>query len=151
MKKLLYTLLFCCFSGIAFSQEAKLYTTEEVATVPIMKGCELYSEHKDKSAMCLTQKINEELGNELTDVHRLSSTIKRFEANVSFIITKQGYLDHVEIISTNHEKFGNKVINSILRIAKRLNKNYPMVPASIEDGKPVDIQFELPVMFVLWN
>lgn len=151
MNKLFYTLILCCFVGIAFSQEAKIYTTEEVTTIPIIKGCESFSGNKDRSLICLSQKINEELGNELTDVYKISSTVKKFEAKISIVFTKQGYLDQVKIISTNHVKFGNKVNNAILRIAKRINKNYPLVPATLEDGNPVDIQFELPVIYVLWN
>lgn len=144
------TLLLAC-STIVFTQENKLDIIKSVKTHPIYKGCQSFSDDNVKARSCMAMKFNEELANEfssdLLNPDEFDKN-KRLDAKISFVITKNGFIEKVTVESTNHEKFAQIVTIAVLRIAHKVNKNHPLEPGRLEDGTPVSFLFRIPVSYI---
>src|SRR5690606_10083954 len=132
----------------SFAQDNKLETISTVSQAPILNSCTSSKDDKQKSFTCLNKKLNEQLSDELAKIinfDKLPQTVD-YKVRYSMVITKQGRIENLALISSNNDTFAQNTKIAFLRVINKINK-YPLEPAKLEDGTPVDFQFEIPVQF----
>ena len=71
--------------------------------------------------------------------------------NVSFIVDKKGKLGRVKIIQTVSDSCSIELIESCEAEALRAVKNLPDWSPGVKDGKPVAVQYNIPIRFTMPN
>lgn len=145
-------LIFFGFFIYSIAQDNKLETLSTVSQAPNLNSCTSYKEDKQKSFACMNKKFNEQLSDELSNIINFDKLPHQVDYKVrySMVITKKGRIENLELISSNNDTFAQKTKIALLRLINHINKN-PLEPAKLEDGTPVDFQFEIPIQIKTSN
>ncbi|AVR45203.1 hypothetical protein C7S20_07930 [Christiangramia fulva] len=142
MKTLLITATLF-ISVAAFAQKEKDLETvsfEETSEAPVFPGClELHSEEQNRK--CFSEKVIWYVNSNFNTVKvRPYAKKGRNKLFVHFVITKDGNVTQVHATGAPNE---------ILKEAERAVKSLPhMKPAKV-NGEPVNVQYHLPIVFMV--
>ncbi len=161
MKKILSA--FTCLvigTGVLLAQKTELdklpvealsdnWTAKEVGYMAVFPGCEKIDVN-DKAALqrCLSKEINQLLGDKLysfTDKME-SMGITTAVAKLQFVIDKDGKIVQVKQMSGGNQELGEASEKALNEIAMEIEK---IQPAALNDGKPINLFFQLPVKYVI--
>lgn len=120
--------IFSIKSDVSYKQRLPaIETLPQNATSPKFKGRYDFSKFLEWVSKNLTYPIGHETENA--------------KVVVSFVITKEGTIDHIKILSQPKQKaFANEVIQLLQKCPK-------WAPGKLADGTPVNISYTLPIRF----
>lgn len=128
------------------------FTARQVKDMAVFPGCEKFSGDKTKLTQCMSQKLNEELGDQLADFSDRMSDRGESQAvaKVRFVIDKSGKIIQVQALQGGaggvNAELGRESERALKSIATRLaSRGRLITPAKLEDGSSVNLQFDLPV------
>lgn len=128
------------------------YNVREVSKMAIFPGCENAGSNKLSLQNCMSQKLQEELGTQLTDFSEIADKygINLAKTKLQFTVNKAGKITHVKALSGSNKNFDAEAQKAMERIAQRLvQKGKYIKPAELDDGSQVDIVFSIPVQFLM--
>ena len=146
MKKSLFTLLlifnFFCLSAqentSILKEEKEEYSFIDLEEIPIYPGCEDFE--RNKRMECFNSKVSKHLT--ATFKYPLKAFKKNIQGrvHVMFVINKEGEITNIET------RGGDPILQTeALRIIKLLPKMKP----GMQEGKPVNVKYSLPINFKL--
>lgn len=125
------------------------FTARQVSKMVVFPGCERIDINNKKDLQsCLSQEINVLLEKKLgsffdkMDNTGLTSAV----AIVQFVVDKNGEIVQVKAMSGGNQELGIEVVKAMNSIAETTKK---IKPATLEDGTPVNLVFQLPVRIAL--
>lgn len=132
------------------------YTARQVRDMAIYPGCERFAGNKNELQRCMSQKLQEVLGDELQSfIDQMASRGESSAgARASFVIDHKGQITQIKVdpapgprVNTDLAK---ETESALKRINDRLNRRGRGIqPAKLEDGSEVNLRFQLPVQFRL--
>lgn len=128
------------------------FTAREVSEMAVYPGCEKFKGKKEELQKCLAQKLNEQLGDQLSDFAETLNDRGESQAvaKLQFVIDKSGKIIQVKPMSGGSAELGRESKTALERIATRLSSSGKTIqPAKLEDGSPVNLVFQLPVRYVV--
>lgn len=129
------------------------FTARQVGQMAIFPGCEnVDPSDKAKLTQCMSQKLNEQLGDYLSNFSDkfADDGFSTAYAKVRFVVNKEGKIIEVEALQDSTTSEANRRLGKASEIAlvKFASKLPHIHPALLEDdGTPVNLQFDLPVTF----
>lgn len=130
------------------------FTARQVSEMAIYPGCEKFKGDKNKLQQCLSQKLNDELVDQLSDFADILNDRGETQAvaKLQFVIDKSGKIIKVEPMKGGSADLGRESEKALERIASRLSSRGKVIePAKLEDGSPVNLVFQLPVRYQIQN
>jgi protein TonB len=134
------------------------FTARQVNEMAVFPGCEKFKGDKTKLTQCMSQKLNEELGDQLSDFSDNMSNRGESSAvaKVRFVIDKSGKIVQVQALQGGsggvNAELGRESEKALKTIATRLSSRGKIItPAKLEDGSSVNLQFDLPVTWKAAN
>lgn len=125
------------------------FTAREVSHISVFPGCEKINVNdKNATQSCLAKSLNSLLADKLEifaeklDEKGIISAV----AKLQFVIDKSGRIVEVEALSGGNSELGSASVKAMNEIAKEIKK---IQPATLEDGTPVNLVFQLPIRFEL--
>jgi len=128
------------------------FTARQVKDMAVYPGCEKFKGNKDKLIQCFSEKLSGELNDQLSDFGEVLSSRGESKAiaKLQFVIDKSGKIIQVQPMKGSHADLGRESEKALERIATRLSSRGKLIePAKLEDGSPVNLQFQIPVTFKL--
>lgn len=128
------------------------FTAREVSEMAVFPGCEKFKGKKEDLQKCLAQKLNEQLGDQLSDFAETLNNRGESQAvaKLQFVIDKSGKIIQVKPMAGGSAELGKESKTALERIATRLSSSGKTIqPAKLEDGSPVNLVFQLPVKYVV--
>lgn len=125
------------------------FTAREVAYMAIFPGCETIDiNDKINLQKCLAQELNNRLGAKLENfAEELDKKgISEAVAKLQFVIDKNGKIIQVKPMDGGSADLQIASQNALIEISNEIGK---ISPASLEDGRPVNLVFQLPVKYVV--
>lgn len=125
------------------------FTAREVSYMAIFPGCERVDVNDKKELQsCLSKRLNELLGQKLEKFadHMDRTGITTAVAKLQFVIDKEGKIVQVKAMSGGNKELGIESEKAMNQIAGNIKK---IRPATLEDGTPVNLVFQLPVKYAL--
>lgn len=128
----------------------KIYSAREVTEMAIFPGCEKFAGNKTKLTTCMSEQLNQELGNQLDfETTAQRQGISEAVAKIQFVIDKSGKIVEVKTINGGNVELSKESKEALERISKRMvQKGKYIKPAKFDDGTPVNLIFTIPVKFV---
>lgn len=124
-------------------------TLREVSQMAIFPGCEKYDVN-DKKALqsCIAVELNNRLGAKLENfAEELDRKgISEAVAKLQFVIDKNGKIVQVKAMEGGSAELGIVSEKALKEISDEIGK---ISPATLEDGAPVNLVFQLPVKYVV--
>lgn len=125
------------------------FTFREVAYMAIFPGCEKVDVN-DKANLqkCLAKELNNRLGAKLEnfaeelDKKGYTSAV----AKLQFVIDKNGKIIQVKPMEEGNVELKEASKNALIEISNEIGK---ISPATLDDGMPVNLVFQLPVKYVI--
>lgn len=157
--KFLFFILLLTLSNFLQAQEQpevillEKYTVRQVGQMAIFPGCEKVDPNdKAKLTQCMSQKLNEHLGDHLSKFGDkfITDGFSTAYAKVRFVVSKEGKIIEVKALQDSTTSEANRRLGEASEIAlvKIATKLAHIQPALLEDdGKPVHLQFDLPVTY----
>jgi len=130
------------------------FTARQVSEMAVYPGCEKFKGDKNKLQQCLSQKLNDELIDQLSDFADIMNDRGETQAvaKLQFVIDKSGKIIKVEPMKGGSVELGKESEKALERIASRLASRGKIIePAKLEDGSPVNLVFQLPVKYQIQN
>lgn len=131
--------------------EKTIFLPRDVTQMAVFPGCEKHAGNKKKLESCLSEQLQKELGNQLTDFNEIANRqgINEAVAKVNFVIDKSGKIIEVKTVKGGNVELSKESKEALERISKRLiQKGKYIQPAKFEDGTPVNLMFTIPVKFI---
>lgn len=148
MKKSLFTLLlifnFFCLSAqentSILKEEKEEYSFIDLEEIPIFPGCEEIE--KKERIKCFQTKISEHIVSNLNYPEEARNNKIQGRVSVRFIINKEGNIDKIATKGP---------LNGILleKEARRIISLLPKMTPGIQNGKPADVLYSIPISFKL--
>ncbi|WP_299891170.1 M56 family metallopeptidase [uncultured Lacinutrix sp.] len=111
---------------------------QEIDEIPIFPGCESFTS-KEEAKKCLEQSINKIVLKEFkTSIGKEKGLVGKVKLSARFIIGKDGVVKDIKVRAPLSE-----FVNETIRVIKTM----PQLVPGQKDGKPVDVQFLLPITF----
>lgn len=124
-------------------------TIREVSHMAIFPGCEKVDVN-DKNALqsCLAKELNNLLGKKLENFgYKMEKDgLVSAVAKLQFVVDKSGKVVQVKAMEGGNKELGEVSENALIEIGKKTKK---IQPATLEDGTPVNLVFQLPVKYVI--
>lgn len=127
----------------------KDFTAREVGYMVVFPGCERIDINSKKDLQsCLARELNTLLEKELDsfidkmDKKGLTSAV----AKIQFVVDKNGKIVQVKATSGGNQELGIEAVKAMNAIAEKIKK---IQPATLKDGMPVNLVFQLPVRIAL--
>lgn len=128
------------------------YNVREVSKMAVFPGCENVGNSKLALQNCMSQKLQSELGSELSDFSDLAAKygINLAQTKLHFTVNKSGQITHVKTMNGNNKDFDAEAQKAMERISRKLIQRGKYIkPAELNDGSEVDIVFSIPVQFLM--
>lgn len=128
-----------------------VYKVRDVAQMAIFPGCERFAGNNEKLQDCMSEQLQNELGNQLSDFENIAhrQNINEAMAKVQFIIDKSGKIIDVKPLNGGNAELSKEAKQALERISKRMvQKGKFIKPAKFEDGTAVNVMFAIPVRFI---
>ena len=147
MMKNNHILLFLLFNSFVFSQEAETYSVRQVTKMAVFPGCEKFTENEDLRK-CFQEKLNKPLEKDLDSQIEdfLSMRMNVLISIIQFIVSKEGRFKGIEQVRGNTE-LGKRVVIALENFTNKII----LEPALIENNKPVNLIFQLPVKYAFFD
>ncbi|SMC35885.1 energy transducer TonB [Moheibacter sediminis] len=127
----------------------KELTAKEVSHMAVFPGCENHDVNDKKVLQsCIASEINSRLGAKLEnfaeelDKKGYTSAV----AKLQFVIDKNGKIIQVKAMEGGNADLKEASKNALIEISNEIGK---ISPATLEDGTPVNLIFQLPVKYVV--
>ncbi|NLN33798.1 MAG: hypothetical protein GX159_09440 [Flavobacteriaceae bacterium] len=156
MRKILFALFLVLPFSFAFAQVEKPeisqsksdsanFTAREVKEMAVFPGCESETE-KTALVRCFQQRISELLIGKLWDFSEEMERLNKEEAiaRIQFVVDKNGKLIQIKALEGGMPELAAASSKAIEEIAAEIQ---PIRPATLEDGSPVNLVFQLPVKY----
>lgn len=130
----------------------KTFNAREVSKMAIFPGCENAGTTKKALQDCMSEKLNKELGIQLSDFGEFAgkNNIGQANAKIYFVVDKQGKIIEVKTLNGNNQEFSKEAQQAMKRISDRLvKKGKYLKPAELEDGTKVNMTFTIPVQYLI--
>lgn len=129
----------------------KKFIAKEVGFMAVFPGCEKHDVNDKKILQeCLAKELNtllgkklESFGNKMEKQGLISAVAK-----LQFVIDKSGKIVQVRALTGGNKELGEiseQILNDIGKKTKKIQ------PATLEDGSPVNLVFQLPIKYVTQN
>lgn len=131
--------------------EKTVFSPREVKEMAIFPGCERFAGNNEKLQDCMSEQLQNELGNQLSDFENIAhrQNINEAMAKVQFIIDKSGKIIDVKPLNGGNVELSKEAKQALERISKRMvQKGKFIKPAKFEDGTAVNVTFAIPVRFI---
>jgi len=132
------------------------FTARQVKDMAVFPGCEKFKGDKNKLQACMTQRLQGELGDQLSDFAQVMADNgdARAVARVQFVIDKTGKIIQIKAMEGGgpaiNKKLATESEKAMQRISQRLSaRGKPIEPAKLDDGSSVNMVFVLPVTYNL--
>lgn len=161
MKKILLITLLVFTLGFAFSQTEKLdkfpvdvqdssgVSVREVGFMAVFPGCEKLNEN-DKVALqkCLQQNLSRLLTGKLQKHadKMFRQGLTSAQSKLQFVISKNGEMIEIVALKGGNKEFGTASEKAMMDVATKINK---IKPATLNDGTPVNLVFQLPIKYLI--
>lgn len=125
------------------------FTAREVSHMAIFPGCEKHDVNDKKILQsCLAKELNILLAEKLSDFADEfdKKGFTSASAKLQFVIDKSGEIIQIKAMEGGQKDLSKEAEIAMNNIAKNIKK---IQPATLEDGSPVNLVFQLPVKFVL--
>ncbi len=138
MKKVLLLLLFISFSAFSQEETSEEVKFETIEQVPLFASCE--DVEKSQQIQCFQDRMTQHII--LNFKYPNKAARKNIQGRVlaKFIIDKEGNVTNIEATG------GHKILQEeAIRIIKKL----PQMKPGMQKGKPVRVQYGIPIVFKL--
>ena len=149
MKQLIIVMVVMTAGNFLFSQEQQLYTDIKVKEMAVFPGCESIDPHQKKEMNdCISKQVSDRLVNNLKGVDESlrQSGIYDARADIQFIISKEGIILGVKETEGSNAILADAAVMAMENMAMELP---PIRPARLQDGTPVNLVFQLPIVMKL--
>lgn len=156
MKKILFFLFLVPLFSFVFSQvespeispsktDSANFTARQVDKMAVFPGCESETE-KVALVKCFQQRISELLVDKLSNFANEMERLNKEEAitRIQFVVDKNGKLIQIKALDGGTPELAAASSKAIEEIAAEIQ---PIRPATLEDGSPVNLVFQLPVKY----
>ncbi|MGB6083942.1 hypothetical protein [Moheibacter sp.] len=161
MKKILFALIIILPFAFAFAQTEKLdkfpvdvqdssgVSLREVGFMAVFPGCEKLNE-SDKVALqkCLQQNLTSLLSGKLQKYadKMFKQGLTSVQSKLQFVISRNGELIEIVALKGGNREFGAASEKAMMEVAAKINK---IKPATLNDGTPVNLVFQLPIKYLI--
>lgn len=142
-------LFFLLLTGLLSAQNSD-YTARQVYGMAVYPGCEEFQvEQKAELMKCMQKNLTEMLSDKFIDFDQVMKSFNTENAacRIQFVIDKNGKMVQIRPMETNNYLnllLGQFTVNEIESIAEQIP---PIQPATLDDGSPVNLVFEIPVYY----
>lgn len=145
--KNLIILLLTLNSVHSFCQESDVFTARQVEKIAVFPGCEKFTSNEDL-LNCFRENLNKQLEKNLNREidYFLSLRMENLITKIQFVISKDGEFKYIESLGGNQE-LSVKAVDVFNKSVKRII----VAPAYIENKKPVNLVFQLPVKYSFFD
>ncbi len=130
----------------------KTFNARDVSKMAVFPGCENAGTTKKALQDCMAEKLNSELGIQLSDFGEFAdkNNIGQANAKIYFVVDKQGKIIDVKALNGGNQEFSKEAQQAMKRISDRLiKKGKYLKPAELEDGTKVNMTFTIPVQYLI--
>lgn len=127
-----------------------IYYARDVSEMAVFPGCEKFTGNNSKLTNCMSQQLQKELVNQITDFESTAQRqgINEAVAKIQFIIDKSGKIVEVKTVNGGNVELSKEAKQALERISKRLvQKGKYIKPAKFNDGTDVNLILTIPVKF----
>lgn len=130
----------------------KTFNARDVSKMAVFPGCENAGTTKKALQDCMAEKLQNELGIQLSDFGEIANrnNIGQANAKIYFVVDKQGKIIEVKALNGGNQEFSKEAQQAMKRISDRLvKKGKYLKPAELEDGTKVNMTFTIPVQYLI--
>ena len=130
----------------------KVYNVREVSKVAVFPGCE--SSNYDEKALlnCMSKELQLQLSDYLRDFSEIAYryNINLAQTRLNFVVDKSGRITQIRTTQGNSPEFDKEAQKALDKLSKKLIKNNIYIKAAeLDDGSKVNMNFSLPIQFLL--
>lgn len=147
MRNLLNFCLLICLFWVANAQNQQIYTFDKVEQMPVFPGCENFKPTQKKQiTQCISNQLSALLEEELKDFEQImfQSKLEEAKAYLQFIVSKEGVILNVSTLKGSNPILAESAIRAMENIAMSIP---PIQPARLKNGTPVNLLFQLPLVY----
>lgn len=130
--------------GLLWAQDSE---PKRLGKLPVVRGCQHLAHDKAATPACMTKMLTKELKNGLSfkALEHNAYKTRQLEVNikVGFVVRKDRYISDIEL------KSGKVDTDTFLRIKavlESLGEEFILKPGELEDGTPVNVSLNLPIV-----
>ncbi|SMC43249.1 energy transducer TonB [Moheibacter sediminis] len=137
-------------NGEKVEENNNTYYARDVSEMAVFPGCERFTGNNLKLTNCMSEQLQKELANQITDFESTAQRqgINEAVAKIQFVIDKSGKIVGVKTVNGGNVELSKEAKEALERISKRLvQKGKYIKPAKFNDGTDVNLILTIPVKF----
>lgn len=130
--------------------DTKTVNVREVTQMAVFPGCEKVANTKKELTDCMSLKLKEEIGNQLSDFSMIAekNNLTKVKAQLNFVVDKNGRIVQIHTVGNGDKILGTEAQKALDRISRRMIQKQKFIkPAQMSDGTEVNMLFSIPVSF----
>jgi protein TonB len=134
------------------AQPDKIFLPRDVSKMAIFPGCEKAGKSKIELQDCMAKQLSKELGTQLQDFSTIADryNIDKATTKLQFIVDKNGKIVQIKAVGGNNQHFSKEAQEALRRISERMiQKGKSIQPAEMNDGTKVNMNFTIPVQYMV--